>query len=700
MNERTYNPNQGDTAPFASAKIPRSIITASRDENTNLILEIKDGKLPEDIQGHVFIVAPVGTIDSDGLPLSDGSSLLNGDGMIYRLDFEEPGKVTLKNRLAKPPDYYADKATHFLISYQKYRFRNHGVTRFSPFLGLRNELNTAFLVMQSNNDSLGRLLVTYDAGRPYEIDTETLEAVTPIGANQEWRAELDKPRFPFKPILSSAHPSFDTYTGEMFTVNYGRSITNFLETIPAIFNLEELPEVIYRWTAGLLGFFSAGVLRVIFKQNRQWAENILKEAIRVLQKLIGEDMEDFVYLIRWDGEGCLERWRLRLPDGSPIIIEQTVHQIGISRDYVILMDTSFATGIAQVLGNPLPEEEELERVLRELLERPALPTSSIYLVRRSDLKAGQRPAISDQEVTVIAKKLVIPLPASHFLVDYENPEEKISLHISHIASWDVAEWIRGYDLSAYPPHDPIGTDLHSMEASEMDISRLGRYVIDGDKGTLTESKVIYSSPYTWGTGLYAYRDRLSSGKQSSKIENIYWTSLGLWPELMTQFFLDLYQDSPYQAVPLDNLLDLAKQGVPSYLFRLQTREDSLTIKDSYPFPKGCMCSSPQFIPRRGSEDSSTDGYIVCTVYKPESRQSNEYWIFDAANLAGGPLCTLSHPDLNFGYSLHTAWLPKIGPRQVNYNVPIRSDFQELVKEQSLEIQKLFKEEIYPHFQNK
>jgi hypothetical protein len=113
-----------------------------------------------------------------------------------------------------------------------------------------------------------------------------------------------------------------------------------------------------------------------------------------------------------------------------------------------------------------------------------------------------------------------------------------------------------------------------------------------------------------------------------------------------------------------------------------------------------MCSSPQFIPRRGSEDSSTDGYIVCTVYKPESRQSNEYWIFDAANLAGGPLCTLSHPDLNFGYSLHTAWLPKIGPRQVNYNVPIRSDFQELVKEQSLEIQKLFKEEIYPHFQNK
>jgi carotenoid cleavage dioxygenase-like enzyme len=65
-------------------------MTASRDELDDIQLEI-EGNLPEDLQGHVFIVAPVGTVESGGLPFKDGDSLLNGDGMIYRLDFDRPG---------------------------------------------------------------------------------------------------------------------------------------------------------------------------------------------------------------------------------------------------------------------------------------------------------------------------------------------------------------------------------------------------------------------------------------------------------------------------------------------------------------------------------------------------------------------------------------------------------------------------------
>jgi carotenoid cleavage dioxygenase-like enzyme len=685
--------NYSSNLPAGCPLIPESIMTANRCEHTDLNLEIIEGKLPEDLKGHFFLVAPVGTVDSEGLPFPDRDSLLNGDGMIYRLDFEYPSEARIKTRLVKPADYYADKATQLGSPYEKYGFRNHGIVRFSYALGFRNELNTAFLPMPSMDESLDRLLVTYDGGRPYELDTETLEVVTPVGSNQEWQAEINKPKFPFKPILSTAHPAFDADTGEMFTVNYGRSIINFMETLPAILALEGLPEEVYQLVATIIGFFDAGIIRDILQFSIQLVQNIIQQNIDILARLIGENINDFVYLIRWDGTGYLERWKLLLPDGSPVRIKQTIHQIGVTKDYVILMDTSFITGIEQVLNNPWPKNKKIEETLRELLESPNLPNSSVYLVSRWDLKAGQHPAYSDKEVTVIAKKLVIPLPAAHFLVDYENPDGKITLHVAHIASWDVAEWIRKYDLSAYPPYHPIAKRVYSMEPNEMDISRLGRYVIDGNRGEVIQSNVIYSSPYTWGTGLYTYRDRLSSGRQPKRLDNIYWISFGLWQETMTKFLYDLYKDAPYRAVALEDLLDLAKQGVPSSLFRLHTLDDSLKIADSYQFPRGYIGSSPQFIPRHGSEDNS-QGYIICTVFTP---QNNEFWIFDGGNLAHGPLTKLGHQALNFGFSLHTAWLPKIGRRQGSYNVPVKLDFQELVNDSSPDIQKLFEDKIYPYF---
>ncbi|MDJ0774815.1 MAG: carotenoid oxygenase family protein, partial [Mastigocoleus sp. MO_167.B18] len=91
-------------------QVPKSIMTASRCELTDIQMQIS-GNLPQDLQGHVFMVAPVGTVNSGGLPYPNGDSLLCGDGMIYRLDFDSPNEVTLKTRLVKPPDYYADKAT-------------------------------------------------------------------------------------------------------------------------------------------------------------------------------------------------------------------------------------------------------------------------------------------------------------------------------------------------------------------------------------------------------------------------------------------------------------------------------------------------------------------------------------------------------------------------------------------------------------
>jgi hypothetical protein len=409
--------SKGKPVSGACPSVPQSIVTANRDELDD-ILQV-NGTLPDDLQGHIFIVAPVGTINSGGLPFTNGGSFLNGDGMVYRLDFDEAGKVKLKTRIVKPPDYLADELTQPGTPFAKLGFRNYGILRFSFFLGARNELNTAFLPMKFPGEALDRLLVTYDAGRPYEIDTESLELVTPVGSQKEWHAALKEPTFLFKPIFSTAHPAFDSFTGEMFAVNYGRSVGNFIDNIPFIQDLDKLfPE-----------------LRSFWEKLTAWG-----------------DIEDFVYLVRWDGTGNLERWKLVLPDGSPISIQQTIHQIGISQDYIVLMDTSFATGIEQLLNNPFPNEKEIEEYLRKALESSPLPDSHLYIVRRADLKNGQIPAQGQLDVKIQVRKVIIPMEAAHFLTDY-------AIQIIKLPSTFLI-FVPGMLLSGFAP--TINLPIHPM----------------------------------------------------------------------------------------------------------------------------------------------------------------------------------------------------------------------------------------------
>ncbi|MEP0880313.1 carotenoid oxygenase family protein [Trichocoleus sp. ST-U3] len=697
MKEPIFDPIQA--VPGCCPPVPESIMTANRYELSNIKMQIH-GELPDDLQGHVFIVAPVGSVNSGDAPDADGTSLLAGDGMIYRLDFDRQGEVGLKTRLVKPPCYYADKATRPGSEYVKYQFRNHGISRFSLSLGFRNELNTAFLPIKFRDDANERLLVTYDAGRPYEIDTETLEVVTPIGANTEWQSETSL-KFPFPPVLSTAHPVFDPEKSEMFTVNYGKSVANILQTIPLIYDLDELPEQIEELLKELARFIEAqDFVQDFLKTFSTISQNLLEFYMRLLERTTNIEFKDFVYLIRWDGVNNLERWKLVLPDRTPVKIKQTIHQIGLTEDYLVLMDTAFTTGVEQLLSNPIPKSKATKRLIRDLLTLRELADSVVYIVRRADLKAGQRPACSQQEVEVVARRVVIPLEAAHFLLDYANPDGNITLHASHICAWDVSEWLREYDVSAYNPKISVPSRLCGMQHDEMDISRMGRYVIDGESGQILESKVISDAECTWGVGLYAYRSLLPDGKPPKHLDNLYWISFGLWKQLLTQFVFDLYKDYKYRVVPRTEMLRLAEAGIPASLFRLNTSsKESLKIGDRYQFPAGYIVSSPQFMPRRNgeesSEDSSTDGYIVCTVFTPDG---NEIWIFDAQNLEDGPRCRLSHPSLKFSLTIHTAWLEKIAPRTATYNIPVRQDYKNLVKQKSQEIQDLFETEVYPHFE--
>ncbi|MBN3947564.1 MAG: carotenoid oxygenase family protein [Nostoc sp. NMS7] len=705
--------------------VPESIMNALRDEfiDNQIKMQIICGTLPDDLQGYVFIIAPVGNVDSQGLPYKDGNTFLSGDGMIYRFDFTQPDQVTLKTQIVKPPDYVADQEDE---NNEFFKFHNHGVVRFSYLLGSRNLLNTAFLPIKFPQESSERLLVTYDAGRPYEINTEKLSTGNPVGQKKEWKSAIPLP-YPFNPILSTAHPAFDTYTHQMFTVNYGRSLSNFLGT-------EEGKE----YQKGLNNLYQDHLKKSeeqklkLLKESERKKLLLQRESIKILLKLIDKfnlfDVDDFVNLICWDDTGSLRKWNLINPDGSPIKIKQSMHQIGVTEDYVVLLDTSFTVGIEQIMSNCLPFPElfplgdfssyqDFSKWLRNLFKftlKPS-PDSTFYIVRREDLKEEENP--------VVVQKIEIPLEASHFLVDYKNPDRQITLHVAHICAWHVAEWLHSYDKSAYP-EQPLNKKLYGMQQCEMDISRMGRYVIDvsSQKPTIASKRVIDEHPYTWGPGLFTYLDRLpSSGKTPERLDNIYWISFGLWEELMTDSMLELYKDYKYRRKPLEDVLELGmgKDGIPATLFRLDTSSnESMVIADSYQFPRSHIALSPQFIPRKNNEDSSTNGYILCFVFtQKEDQKEDQIWIFDAGDLKKGPRCKLHHPELNFGFSLHATWLQNISSQEPIRKFSVREDYQDSVENllQFVEedfssfigtdkedlkkaIQDLFEKKIYPNFE--
>lgn len=705
------------TEKSSSPNFPRSILSVSREEFDRLPLTVKIGlsdrevELPPDLQGHVFIIAPVGSVDSKSighhtfvvLPCSDGwTPVFNGDGMIYRLDFEE-GKANLTTRIVRTPCYYADLATSKSEKYKDFKFQNAGMGRFSPNnLGVRNQLNTAFLPVRFSKDKNHRLLVTWDMGRPYEIDTQTLEVVAPIGWNEEWREVTTLTSTPpFPQIMTSAHPGFDPHKGgEMFTVNVGKSLSTILwlerSLIPQMQKIADYLKTAPKKSP--LHKFAGGVnLFVKFL-------NLFEKGFKFLAK------NDFVDLLCWDGNGIgnFQKWKVLLPNGFPLKIEQTLHQIGLTRDYIVLADTSFKFDVDEILPQPSKQiAEDLEILGLDLLDYQQLPTTKIYIVRRADLKPNKN--------FVKVRPIQIPLAMAHFLVDYENPDDKITLHAAHICATDPSEYIRIIDRDIN--NDPWATcNLQQMAGTisgPMDVSRLGCYVIDAKTGKIELSKLTENVEYTWATAFYAYRDDMPT----EQFEDIYWSSWGAWPNIISNRIFNLYKDYENRKVKNEEVIALANKGIPSSLCRVhinrKAKPDVLDIelKDNYKLPPGYLASSAQFVPCPG-KTGSTEGYIVCVVIHSgnllsektltsnnieEWSDNSEIWIFDAQNLGKEPLYRLSHSKLNFGFTLHTTWLPEIASvPKPDYN--IRKDYDWLIERQPEDIRQgirdLFESEVY------
>ncbi len=635
------------TAP----RVPSSVLRASRTEVTNATFEVVSGTIPEGLEGHLFFVGPVGTVASGGLPYPNPTTVLNGDGMVVRVDFAK-GAATFSTRIVQTWDQRADVLTHETALLELLRFVPAGMARIG-LLGARDFVNTAFQPIAAG-DQPARLLVTCDAGRPWEIDTVTLEARTPLGKRSEWVPSA-LGFLPFPLVLTPAHPAYDPKTSEFVTVNYVRSLMSILGMGATSSALSLLPQALQD-EVHLLVSGTTDVASASHAARSTRGEPLGRAILDHVESLFAPaeavEASESCRALVWTGEGEMTATSLMLPSGEPVVIKQTVHQVALTKDHLVLLDTGFKFGVAQLFNNPMPDDPRLDAFIRELLDKPQMNQTILYVVRRDALGQG---------VPATAQQVIIPIEADHFLADYDDRDGTITVHVAHAPVTDLAEWWRAYDKNFYT-REQGSYAAGFLSVGAMDVGRLGRYEIDAATGAVTDSKVIFDDEKLWAISLYAGRDLCSTDPLPERIESLFWGTEGFIPELLTDWVFDHYKDYAYRQTPISEIRRMGDSGRPSCLVRLDTK--TMTLADSRVLPPGYLTSSLQFVKRPGTTTGHA-GWLLCTIFT-DARV--ELWILDAEDLNAEP-AILASTELPVGFTLHTAWLSgPLAPRTATYAV--------------------------------
>jgi carotenoid cleavage dioxygenase-like enzyme len=580
--------------------MPTSMLSSGAEDLEGLARELElsaiSGQVPEDISGHLFVA---GSIASLGRPA------FTGEGTIYRFDLE-PGRVRLKQNIVRPPCHFADRAAS---SYgELMEFRDFGLSRISPLLGVRSVLSNSPIPLG------GRMVITTDAGRPWEFDPVSLELVTPIGKADEWLSAIPVP-WPFPLVLSTAHPAEDTSTGEVFTVNFSN---------PA--------------PGGAAGFS---------------------------------------HLIRWMGKQ-LEHFSLIDEHGEPVQIYQCIHEIQVTKHWVLIQDSAFVVELRQmaldVLAQVLPVGP-----LRELLGshtmRTQRPTTVIWAVRRKDLRPRSG-GFADLPTPVVARKIELAGEAVHFYADFDDGDgEEVTLIVPHTPTLDVSEWIQEGD-------DLLGGGDAGLEVAGMQVpcalarGRVGVHVVRPRSGAVVSSRYIESDE-TWGLALATFAPR----GQDKPIEVMFFNTSGFAPELMPARLLTAYASRvDLASLPLAD-------GQPPRLLDVEVATGELK---SWTAPNGWSLLSPNFIPRRGGANGPRDGYVAVlahsseTVPRERGSTGEELWLFDAQDITKGPIVRLGHAELDFAFTIHGSWVPELRPSRRDYKVDVRGDLDlEFIRQRAL-----------------
>ena len=406
-----------------------------------------------------------------------------------------------------------------------------------------------------------RVIATIDAGRPWELDPATLRPVGPVGALDDYRPMADSPSFnrPLCPLtITTAHPPYDAATGEYYGID--------LSILP-------LPGAVF--TDVLCG----------------------------------------------DGDGSLRRVALRTPDGAPLSISQSAHQLCCTRHHLVIVDAGATIEFAKLFNPP--------RSWAAGAVTPPRPDTSVYVVDRETLRSGATSAV--------ARRVVLAREVGHLMADYDSSPDRLVLHVPHAPSMDFAEWVMPYDRHPHTgaPVRPALVDVPQVLA--YDVGVVARYEIDARTGSVLDVHA-FTDDRLWGAGGLTTRNpRTPVGT----VGEVFHANAGFPTDLAVERAFRGFRNHPHRLVPAG---EMPWEGVPSCLVRID--HDSGRIVDQFFYPGDRFGWTPTFVPRRGSATGAADGYVLCVVYGEPAgplQGGVELWLFDASDLSAGPMARLGAP---------------------------------------------------------
>lgn len=516
-------------------------------------LQVVEGRWPDDVEGSVLVVGPD--------KREPGGHWFAEQGLVERIRMrpDGEGRIEVQHRRVVTPVDRLRRRLPWLFA--KVQFME-----LSPF-GLTNLANTNVAAID------GRVFLGYDAGRPVELDAETLEWVTAVGANDEW---LQSAPGVLEPLCAvAAHPAVDVEDAAMYFVNYSQ-----LEPPGA--------------------------------PRPTW-------------------------LVRWDLEGPLQRWRVE--GMSPY---DSIHDVKTSARHVVIADLPFVVEPGTFTGAPRTRRNQQH--------------TSLWLVPKSDLER------TPSGGAVAATEVRLPMPTGHVLVDHDEPDGLVRVICQHMPLADLMISM-GPSTVDHRSGRPVPGDYEGLVALAVQPSVIGRYLIDPVTGRVHEADLVSDDDAFWG-GILTTSDIHRPAARAHQ-RQLWYGGCGFDPDLVPEPWWQLYGDATDGLVAPSALPSAPRPGA---LARIDL--ESMKVAELWTYPDGAFPSPPTFVPRAGS-DRPDDGYVVVVVHRDGDK---EVQVFDAQHLEAGPVARATAAGFHPGLLLHSTWVPdRQGPRRSSYRVPTRRD---------------------------
>lgn len=606
--------------------------------------KVQKGKLPEGLSGRTYTTVFSYESVMAGPGLSAAPNMLTAPSRLLTIDFGPGGP---RGEVPVWTTTVQNEAWH-LRALAPNAFVRSDFAEFSWF-GISNLSNTcavpAFASSEEGRPKRGvRLLLSYDAGRPIEVNPDTLSYVTPVGRATNYHAAVGSLFGPM--IMTTGHPVYDP------DFDRGRPRLIYTNLVPRV-----------------TSFFT-----------------------------VNTPVSADLYLVTWDGgrEGPTPPLRV-CEGGKPVVLAQaSAHQICMTANYVIVMQATLVLDtasllkplspllrqqIARAFGGHVPRIiDKLDDAMSSRLRAAVQPShTDLFFIAKSEL----RKALGSGSGSVEAKRVRIDWEATHAIADYEDRGGVITLYCQHNVGADPADQIE--------PGDELlggGTanrELEGMFSSSTDLNQVRKYVVDAVRGKIM-SIAAFPDPesdddFAFGLNLLPPTQVLPYRPDNPGVaynqlaatrswDCTFWVSGGWAPATSLRRVFERYRDARATLAPDGG----AKRLVPydEYLTRVVDTRNTvrlfrlgrdLRVESSFDFEPGYLMGSPTFVPKADAR-SVRDGYLVGSVWRHDE-PSMEVWIWDAgADLSKGPLCVLAappgEPGLRPGFPLHGCWIEHSG----------------------------------------